>query len=192
MCLQLIELQTDLKVQAELHDQSEIQLIVTSYLRDSYIWLAGNLIKCNVLCNVGYCRHFSITDLNTQLVDTRRFLRHVRNWLSLSRQQSQVCLHISDRNRLQANKSVTVIYHTDCKGYSTSIQTRPRMPFFLTKQSLIWCFTGRIPSFLKGSLLRLGPGLFEIGDEPFYHLFDGQALMHKFDFKNGQVTYHRK
>lgn len=53
-------------------------------------------------------------------------------------------------------------------------------------------FAGRIPSFLKGSLLRLGPGLFEIGDEPFYHLFDGQALMHKFDFKNGQVTYYRK
>uniref|UniRef100_A0A8C6SI69 Retinoid isomerohydrolase n=1 Tax=Neogobius melanostomus TaxID=47308 RepID=A0A8C6SI69_9GOBI len=52
--------------------------------------------------------------------------------------------------------------------------------------------TGRIPSFLKGSLLRLGPGLFEVGDEPFYHLFDGQALMHKFDFKNGQVTYYRK
>ncbi|KAK7945529.1 hypothetical protein WMY93_001257 [Mugilogobius chulae] len=52
--------------------------------------------------------------------------------------------------------------------------------------------TGRIPSFIKGSLLRLGPGLFEVGDEPFYHLFDGQALMHKFDFKNGQVTYYRK
>uniref|UniRef100_A0A8C7JRU2 Retinoid isomerohydrolase n=1 Tax=Oncorhynchus kisutch TaxID=8019 RepID=A0A8C7JRU2_ONCKI len=52
--------------------------------------------------------------------------------------------------------------------------------------------TGRIPSFLKGSLLRLGPGLFEVGDEPFYHLFDGQALMHKFDFKNGQVTYFNK
>ncbi|KAG9333932.1 hypothetical protein JZ751_009395 [Albula glossodonta] len=52
--------------------------------------------------------------------------------------------------------------------------------------------TGRIPSWLKGSLLRLGPGLFEVGDEPFYHLFDGQALMHKFDFKNGQVTYYRK
>lgn len=53
-------------------------------------------------------------------------------------------------------------------------------------------FAGRIPSFLKGSLLRLGPGLFEVGDEPFYHLFDGQALMHKFDFKNGQVTYFRR
>lgn len=57
---------------------------------------------------------------------------------------------------------------------------------------LCCCFIGRIPSFLKGSLLRLGPGLFEVGDEPFYHLFDGQALMHKFDFKNGQVTYFRK
>lgn len=51
---------------------------------------------------------------------------------------------------------------------------------------------GRIPPYLKGSLLRLGPGLFEVGDEPFYHLFDGQALMHKFDFKNGQVNYYRK
>jgi len=51
---------------------------------------------------------------------------------------------------------------------------------------------GKIPSFLKGSLLRLGPGLFEVGDEPFYHLFDGQALMHKFDFQDGKVTYFRK
>ncbi|MGH0147523.1 UNVERIFIED_CONTAM: hypothetical protein FKN15_010822 [Acipenser sinensis] len=52
--------------------------------------------------------------------------------------------------------------------------------------------TGVIPPWLKGSLLRLGPGLFEIGEEQFYHLFDGQALFHKFDFKNGAVTYHRK
>uniref|UniRef100_A0A8C1HJR9 Uncharacterized protein n=1 Tax=Cyprinus carpio carpio TaxID=630221 RepID=A0A8C1HJR9_CYPCA len=34
--------------------------------------------------------------------------------------------------------------------------------------------------------------LFEIGDEPFYHLFDGQALMHKFDLKDGHVTYYRR
>ncbi len=53
-------------------------------------------------------------------------------------------------------------------------------------------FAGVIPSWLGGSLLRMGPGLFEVGDEPFYHLFDGQALMHKFDLKDGQVTYYRK
>lgn len=51
---------------------------------------------------------------------------------------------------------------------------------------------GRIPTWLRGSLLRCGPGLFEVGAEPFYHLFDGQALLHKFDFKEGHVTYHRR
>nr|XP_057929800.1 retinal Mueller cells isomerohydrolase-like isoform X1 [Doryrhamphus excisus] len=52
--------------------------------------------------------------------------------------------------------------------------------------------TGHLPAWLGGSLLRMGPGLFEIGDQPFHHLFDGQAIMHKFDLKNGQVTYFRK
>ncbi|GCB66313.1 hypothetical protein scyTo_0014978, partial [Scyliorhinus torazame] len=61
-----------------------------------------------------------------------------------------------------------------------------------TAQPLPACVTGAIPSWLKGSLLRCGPGLFEIGSEPFYHLFDGQALLHKFDFKNGEVTYYRR
>uniref|UniRef100_A0A8C2E2K2 Retinoid isomerohydrolase RPE65 n=1 Tax=Cyprinus carpio TaxID=7962 RepID=A0A8C2E2K2_CYPCA len=52
--------------------------------------------------------------------------------------------------------------------------------------------SGKIPAWLTGSLLRMGPGLFEIGDEPFYHLFDGQALIHKFDLKDGHVTYYRR
>ncbi|MFT7808890.1 retinoid isomerohydrolase [Arapaima gigas] len=52
--------------------------------------------------------------------------------------------------------------------------------------------TGHIPRWLTGSLLRVGPGLFEVGDQPFHHLFDGQALIHKFDFKNSKVTYYRK
>uniref|UniRef100_A0A671PDM1 Retinal Mueller cells isomerohydrolase n=1 Tax=Sinocyclocheilus anshuiensis TaxID=1608454 RepID=A0A671PDM1_9TELE len=52
--------------------------------------------------------------------------------------------------------------------------------------------SGKIPAWLTGSLLRVGPGLFEIGDEPFYHIFDGQALIHKFDLKDGHVTYYRR
>ncbi|XP_056388738.1 retinoid isomerohydrolase [Hyla sarda] len=52
--------------------------------------------------------------------------------------------------------------------------------------------TGRLPSWLSGSLLRCGPGLFEVGSEQFYHLFDGQALLHKFEVKEGNVTYHRR
>ncbi|CAL8255947.1 unnamed protein product [Merluccius merluccius] len=52
--------------------------------------------------------------------------------------------------------------------------------------------TGVLPSWLSGSLLRMGPGLFEVGAEPFHHLFDGQALIHKFDLRSGHVTYHRR
>ncbi|XP_061681328.1 retinal Mueller cells isomerohydrolase-like [Syngnathoides biaculeatus] len=52
--------------------------------------------------------------------------------------------------------------------------------------------TGLLPTWLDGSLLRMGPGLFEVGDQHYHHLFDGQALIHKFDLKNGQVTYYRK
>ncbi|TNM88141.1 hypothetical protein fugu_006362 [Takifugu bimaculatus] len=52
--------------------------------------------------------------------------------------------------------------------------------------------SGVIPTWLSGSLLRMGPGLFEVGDQPFHHLFDGQALIHKFDLKDGRVTYYRK
>uniref|UniRef100_A0A3B3SEN3 Retinoid isomerohydrolase n=1 Tax=Paramormyrops kingsleyae TaxID=1676925 RepID=A0A3B3SEN3_9TELE len=46
---------------------------------------------------------------------------------------------------------------------------------------------------LGGGLLRLDPGLFEVGGgEPLPHLVDRQALMNKFDFKNGKVTYNCK
>lgn len=51
---------------------------------------------------------------------------------------------------------------------------------------------GVLPPWLGGSLLRMGPGLFEVGDEPLHHLFDGQAIIHKFDMKGGRVTYHRR
>lgn len=133
---------------------------------------------------------FLLTDLNTQLVATGSFLRHVKSCLRLFPQQSQVCLHLSDRNRLDTKITLfTFAYRLHFSGNL----------YFLVYNSAHWKLSvihvhsaGRIPSFLKGSLLRLGPGLFEVGDEPFYHLFDGQALMHKFDFKNGQVTYFRK
>lgn len=73
----------------------------------------------------------------------------------------------------------------------------------LKKLKMLWCYecsvwvgmvghAGILPAWLRGSLLRMGPGLFEVGDEPFHHLFDGQALIHKFEVKEGQVTYYRR
>lgn len=62
----------------------------------------------------------------------------------------------------------------------------------MVKMSVVRLRVGVIPTWLSGSLLRMGPGLFEVGDQPFHHLFDGQALIHKFDLKDGRVTYYRK
>lgn len=38
---------------------------------------------------------------------------------------------------------------------------------------------GEIPKWLKGSLLRNGPGGLNIGDMKYHHLFDSAALLHK-------------
>ncbi|KAL6082760.1 hypothetical protein STEG23_019575 [Scotinomys teguina] len=94
---------------------------------------------------------------------------------------SPLTAHVTDKSK--SNKP-------ECQSSVTSE--------FLLAQDLLIHFlkvshdTGRIPLWLAGSLLRCGPGLFEVGSEPFYHLFDGQALLHKFDFKEGHVTYHRR
>ncbi|XP_070560964.1 retinoid isomerohydrolase-like isoform X1 [Ptychodera flava] len=54
------------------------------------------------------------------------------------------------------------------------------------------CITGTIPDWLDGSLLRNGPGKFEVGDDEYKHWFDGLALIHRFNFRGGRVTYQNK
>ncbi|XP_026854363.2 beta,beta-carotene 9',10'-oxygenase [Electrophorus electricus] len=48
---------------------------------------------------------------------------------------------------------------------------------------------GTIPAWVRGSLLRNGPGKFEFGNQTFNHWFDGMALMHRFQIADGHVTY---
>jgi carotenoid cleavage dioxygenase-like enzyme len=48
---------------------------------------------------------------------------------------------------------------------------------------------GRIPGWLSGSLFRNGPGQFEVGQRPFRHWFDGSAMLHRFTFQDGEVSY---
>jgi len=52
--------------------------------------------------------------------------------------------------------------------------------------------TGEIPSWLSGDLLRNGPGSFQIGDDYYNHWFDGFAMLHRFTFNNGVVSYQNK
>ncbi|KAL6261935.1 hypothetical protein P5V15_007018 [Pogonomyrmex californicus] len=52
--------------------------------------------------------------------------------------------------------------------------------------------TGNIPKWLKGTLLRNGPGNLKVGEYRFQHLFDSSALLHKFGIADGKVTYQRR
>ncbi len=48
---------------------------------------------------------------------------------------------------------------------------------------------GALPSWLSGSLIRNGPGLFFLETYSFRHVFDGMAMLYKFAFENGEVRY---
>lgn len=53
--------------------------------------------------------------------------------------------------------------------------------------------TGSIPSWLSGTLLRDGPGLFEFGDFSARHAFDGMALIRRYSTTgNSSLDYSRK
>jgi beta,beta-carotene 9',10'-dioxygenase len=48
---------------------------------------------------------------------------------------------------------------------------------------------GRIPRWLTGTLLRIGPARFEWGPDRYRHWFDGSGMIHKFTFAAGKVGY---
>jgi len=48
---------------------------------------------------------------------------------------------------------------------------------------------GQFPSWLNGTLIRNGPGQFEVDKTPIPHWFDGLAQLHRFRFANGTVSY---
>jgi len=48
---------------------------------------------------------------------------------------------------------------------------------------------GKFPDWLNGSLIRNGPGTLQVGDETYRHWFDGHAMLHKFNFENGDIAY---
>ena len=48
---------------------------------------------------------------------------------------------------------------------------------------------GMIPEWLTGTLLRNGPAKFEVGERRLEHWFDGLAMLHKFSFGGGTVSY---
>ncbi|CAA9452953.1 MAG: 15,15' beta carotene dioxygenase [uncultured Rubrobacteraceae bacterium] len=48
---------------------------------------------------------------------------------------------------------------------------------------------GEAPSWLRGTLFRNGPGTWEAGKSRMRHWFDGLAMLHRFGFREGEVSY---
>jgi beta,beta-carotene 9',10'-dioxygenase len=48
---------------------------------------------------------------------------------------------------------------------------------------------GDLPGWLAGTLVRNGPGTFRVGSQSYRHWFDGLAMLHRFSFQGGRVSY---
>lgn len=48
---------------------------------------------------------------------------------------------------------------------------------------------GTVPGWLSGTLVRNGPGRFEVGGNRVNHWFDGLAMLRRYAFDDGAVTY---
>ena len=48
---------------------------------------------------------------------------------------------------------------------------------------------GELPPWLRGSLIRTGPAKWEVGDRAMNHWIDGFAMLHRFSFAGGDVSY---
>jgi carotenoid cleavage dioxygenase-like enzyme len=48
---------------------------------------------------------------------------------------------------------------------------------------------GELPSWLSGSLVRVTPAKFDLGDRKIRHWFDGLAMLHRFGLQDGRVSY---
>jgi carotenoid cleavage dioxygenase-like enzyme len=48
---------------------------------------------------------------------------------------------------------------------------------------------GQLPAWLHGSLFRTGPARWEVGEQKMNHWFDGFAMLHRFGFSEGSVSY---
>lgn len=48
---------------------------------------------------------------------------------------------------------------------------------------------GEFPEWLKGSLLRTGPALYELEHQNYNHWYDGLAMLYKFSFDKGKVNF---
>lgn len=65
-----------------------------------------------------------------------------------------------------------------------------------TSKPVIWWLkhlfvfsVGTIPSYVKGKLVRIGPGLFTFGKHEANYPMDGMGFLHSFNIADGEVEF---
>jgi len=56
-------------------------------------------------------------------------------------------------------------------------------------ESAVLPVRGEMPDWLVGTLVRNGPGTFEVGEQRYSHWFDGLAMLHRFAIRGARVSY---
>lgn len=51
---------------------------------------------------------------------------------------------------------------------------------------------GKVPEWLRGVLLRNGPGKFDLAHDNYRHWFDGLAMLQRFEFNQGNIAYRNR
>lgn len=70
------------------------------------------------------------------------------------------------------------------KGFSS---LQPKKDEIVVEQLPV--LSGSVPTWLSGILVRNGPALYDFEQYHLRHWFDGMAMLHRFTFNNGQVSY---
>ncbi|KAG5674247.1 hypothetical protein PVAND_004227 [Polypedilum vanderplanki] len=100
---------------------------------------------------------------------------------------------MSAKQEFKGNKIKDLIRESDYKfgNYDVSVWTRTVTEEII--DPIEGEISGEIPRWINGcSLLQNGPGAYEIGDVMFNHVFDGMALLHRFNIVDGKVTYQNR
>ncbi|XP_069750908.1 carotenoid-cleaving dioxygenase, mitochondrial-like isoform X4 [Narcine bancroftii] len=169
------------------HDVNEIiNTLLSTYSETQRrrIWEGCNRDNaCTVLLN-------TIKEKKTYW-DKSEVLLFTKDWSQCSSYRKKIDTHIeSIFSQLLPTTKKRVTYYSRRKGLECVA------PLFTTidetPEPIAANVKGDIPKWLRGSLLRNGPGKYEFGNDRYNHLFDGMALMHQFKIDGGVITYMSK
>ena len=80
----------------------------------------------------------------------------------------------------------------DYDAYPMNYTTGNALATSVTEARGKMTLSGSIPEWISGDLYWVGPGKFEFGADSYNSLVDGQAMVHRFRIKNGEIDFERK